>query len=193
MIEKAMGRKTRKTKGTTSSRRLKDRLKAKQALDYRLEGKSYPDISDLLSYSGPGAAFNAIQRLLKHHEMDSVDELRQVESARLDELLAGLWAEAQTGTKAAVEVVLKIMARRAKLLGLDVPAEIHWKGEMKVKHVLLLKMGDRPPRVINLDDPNWDEALTLEELTMVREMPILEGEVRQLPAGKGKTDAVEAE
>ena len=184
MIEKAMSRKNNKT----TSRRLKDRMKAKQALDYRLEGKSYPDISDLLHYSGPGAAFNAIQRLLKHHEMDSVVELRQVEGARLEDLLTGLWAKAVTGSKDAVELVLKIMNRRAHLLGLDMPAETHWKGTMRVEHTLLLKLGDRPGRVIYLDDPNWAEGLSLEELEAVKDMPILEGEVRQLPSGKGKVE-----
>ena len=162
-------------------------MKAGQALDLRLEGRLYPEIAEELGYSGPGAAFNAIQRLLKHHEMDSVEDLRQVEGSRLDELLKGLWAEAVTGHKNAVELVLKIMGRRARLLGLDVPAEIHWKGEMKVKHVILLKMGDRPARLINLEDPDWDEALTVEELRAVQEMPVFEGEVlppKQLAAAK---------
>ncbi len=182
VFEKAMGRKT----NATSSRRIRDRLKAGKALEHRLEGRLYPEIAEDLGYSGPGAAYNAIQRLLKHHEMDSVVDLRQVEGGRLDELLKGLWAAAVTGQKDAVELVLKIMNRRARLLGLDVPAEIHWKGEMKVKHVILLKMGDRPARVINLEDPAWEDALTVEELQAIQEMPIIEGEARVLPLAAGR-------
>lgn len=153
---------------------------AKQALDLRLEGKTYYAIAEKLRYASPGAAFNAIQRLLKHHEMENVEELRQVECSRLDEMLGGLWERAVTGKKEAVDLALKIMRRRASLLGLDVPAEIHWRGELDVKHHILLKMGDRPPRLIDLSnfDPN---SLTDEELAAVRDMPILEGEFKRLP------------
>ncbi len=167
----------------TSNKRLQARQKAKQALDLRLEGKNYPEISDILQYSGPGAVFNAIQRLLRFHEHEGVEELRRVEGARLDTMLAALWAKAVTGQKEAVDLVLKIMKRRANLLGLDVPVEVHYSGEVEVKHTLLLKMGDRPPRLIDLSNPNW-EVLSTEELKAIRDMPIIEAEFRKLPEGK---------
>lgn len=174
-----MGRK--KTTNRTSPKALQRRLRAKQALDLRLEGKSYPDIAVRLQYSGSGAAFNAIQGLLKHHEMESVDELRKVECSRLDEIMGGLWSRAVTGKKDAVDAVLKIMRRRASLLGLDIPVEVHWKGELEVKHHILLKMGDRPPRLIDLS--NFDpDILTEDELAAIRDMPILEAEFREISA-----------
>ena len=158
-------------------------MKAKQALDLRLEGKNYPEISVILQYSGPGAVFNAIQRLLRFHEHEGVEELRKVEGARLDEMLKSVWAKAITGKREAIDLVLKIMKRRANLLGLDVPVEVHYSGEVAVKHILWLKMGDRPPRLIDLSQPiNW-EVLSTEELKALREMPI-EAEVKQLPEGK---------
>lgn len=165
-------------------------MKAKQALDMRLGGKSYPEISDALQYSGPGAVFNAIQRLLRFHEHEGVKELRKVESARLDEMLKKLWAKAVLGQKEAVELVLKIMKRRAALVGLDVPVEVHYSGEVEVKHTLLLKMGDRPARLIDLSNPDWD-SLSTDELRAIREMPI-EAEFMALPLPKEDEDEKDA-
>ena len=176
----------------TSNKRLQARLKAKQALDLRLEGKNYPDISDTLQYSGPGAVYNAIQRLLRFHEHEGVEELRRVEGARLDTMLTALWAKAVTGQKEAVDLVLKIMKRRANLLGLDVPVEVHYSGEVAVKHTLLLKMGDRPPRLIDLSNPNL-EALSTEELKAIKDMPIIEAEFKKLPEGKKEKEQDDAD
>jgi hypothetical protein len=43
---------------------------------------------------------------------------------RLDQLLQGVWLGAVDGNPAAVGLALRIMERRAKLLGLDAPAKI---------------------------------------------------------------------
>ena len=50
--------------------------------------------------------------------MAGVDELRELESARLDALQLAAWAKVEQGDLHAIEIVLKIMDRRAKLLGL---------------------------------------------------------------------------
>jgi hypothetical protein len=63
---------------------------------------------------------SAIKRTLQ----EPADEVRRIEVERLDKLMLSLWPEAQTGNIKAIETILGIMARRAKLLGLDAPTEI---------------------------------------------------------------------
>ena len=46
-------------------------------------------------------------------------DLRAAENDRLDALLAGIWVDAAGGSVSAINAVLRIMERRAKLLGLD--------------------------------------------------------------------------
>ena len=55
---------------------------------------------------------------------ENVDEVRTIELQRLDSLLFSIWPEAQKGTLKAVDMVVKIMERRAKLLGLDAPTKL---------------------------------------------------------------------
>ena len=52
---------------------------------------------------------------------DSADELRVVEADRLDRMQVAHWAAAMRGDVPATAQVIKIMERRARLLGLDAP------------------------------------------------------------------------
>ena len=47
--------------------------------------------------------------------------VRDLELARLDELLLGLWSRASRGEYHAVDRLLKVLERRSRYLGLDVP------------------------------------------------------------------------
>lgn len=64
-----------------------------------------------------GAVATALGALIR----ESARELRDLELARLDDLLLGLWADARKGNVAKIGRVLKVMQRRADLLGLDAP------------------------------------------------------------------------
>lgn len=58
----------------------------------------------------------------------SADDLRSEELSRLDGMLMGLWPRARKGEVVAVDRVLKIGERRAKLLGLEAPVRIETTG-----------------------------------------------------------------
>lgn len=58
----------------------------------------------------------------------SADELRTEELSRLDGMLQGLWPRARKGEVVAIDRVLKIGERRAKLLGLEAPVRIETTG-----------------------------------------------------------------
>lgn len=64
----------------------------------------------------------------------NTDEIVAEELAKLNELEAGLWQQATFGGKGqtfAVEQVLSIMERRARLLGLDAPTTINVTAELE--------------------------------------------------------------
>jgi len=95
-----------------------------QALALRKAGIGYAAIARQLGYAGPSGAYKAIMTALHALTREPAEELRTLELARLDDLLAGLWAAARQGNVLKVDRVLKIMARRAALLGLDAPQRV---------------------------------------------------------------------
>lgn len=94
-----------------------------EALKLRIAGMAFNDIANELGYQSKTGAFKAVQTGLKKTLREPADELRTMEAERLDRMLAGLWGKAITGDTWSVDRVLAIMDRRAKLLGLDKPAE----------------------------------------------------------------------
>ena len=100
---------------------------SQQALDLRLKGWSYPQIARHIGYTTEGAR-KAVQRGLAEHRTESAElaeEVREHEAARLDRMLQTLErivegaADDDDKRFAALDRLLKIQDRRAKLLGLD--------------------------------------------------------------------------
>lgn len=93
-----------------------------QAVQMRVAGVSWDLIASRLGYSGKAAACKDVTRALERaraETAEATEQLRQLEAARLDRLQAGLWTSACAGDTRAVDVALKIIDRRVKLLGLD--------------------------------------------------------------------------
>ncbi|MCB0252553.1 MAG: hypothetical protein KDI55_02375 [Anaerolineae bacterium] len=51
-------------------------------------------------------------------------QYKRVQSARIEELVKGLWAKGKAGQVGAVDRLVKLFERQAKLLGLDQPAKV---------------------------------------------------------------------
>jgi hypothetical protein len=116
-------------------------------LKLRREGVRYDDqrVEDL-GYSSPAAARKDIVRALEAHREEEKAEVgiyRQQENERLDALLEAAWPRATTPTPViskdgevidhvldmrAVDTVLRLMDRRAKLNGLDMPVKAELSG-----------------------------------------------------------------
>lgn len=113
--------------------------KQKKALELRKAGVSYESIASVLGYKSASGAHRAVGAALKKTLQEPADDLRNLELERLDKLLSGLWSRASGGNEYAVDRILKIMERRARLLGLDAPTkqDITSKGE-QVNVVLYL-------------------------------------------------------
>lgn len=92
-----------------------------QALELRKAGVSFQAIADALGYRSASGAFAAVKAALNATLREPASELRELELARLDALLLPFWRRAQGGDDKAVDRCLRIMERRARLLGLDAP------------------------------------------------------------------------
>lgn len=105
----------------TSERRLAAIEKQRRALELRKAGVTFDVIAAQLGYGGKSGAYNAVASAMRRTLQEPADELRALELARLDDLWRGIWVEARTGNVQKIDRVLKIMQRRASLLGLDAP------------------------------------------------------------------------
>jgi hypothetical protein len=96
----------------------------RQAVELRIAGKSWQEIADLLGYDSKGTACGDVRRALqKAVEKLAVpmEEYRQLELDRLDKMQDALWPKVLEGDTRTVDTSLRLMDRRAKLLGLDAP------------------------------------------------------------------------
>jgi len=97
------------------------RERAVQALELRKAGISYEMIAQRLNYSNRTAAYRAVSRLLDSTEKEAVQDLREMELRRLDDLFMSIYTDARKGNLGAVDRCLRIMERRAKIAGIDSP------------------------------------------------------------------------
>ena len=108
-----------------------------KALELRKAGISYQAIADTLGYNSPQAAWKAVNAALKKTLQEPSDEVRKLEMERLDAMLSAIWASVKQGQYKANEVALRLMERRAKLLGLDAPVKTDLTSNGQTIHVTL--------------------------------------------------------
>ena len=111
-------------------------------------GLNYRDIAGALDVSLATVASD-VKMILKNWQADqvsSVDQWVQLESHRLDRAINAIWEKVTSGDLNAIDRALKIMERRARLLGLDTPS------------VTRLEGADGGPMVIRVVYENEDNA-----------------------------------
>ncbi|MEV6154931.1 hypothetical protein AB0L53_31780 [Nonomuraea sp. NPDC052129] len=93
-----------------------------QALQMRIAGVSNAVIAQRLGYSSPQLVSKDVTTALKRaakQEAMAAEELLHLEINRLDRMMASVWPRVIKGEVNAVEAALKIVNKRASLLGLD--------------------------------------------------------------------------
>ena len=94
-----------------------------EAVKLRKMGLGYPQIADRLGYNSRQAAHRAVTTALaeiRESTAESADDLRTLELERLDHLWQIAFADAATNRNMrAIDTLLRISERRAKLEGLD--------------------------------------------------------------------------
>jgi hypothetical protein len=127
------------------SRSIADRERDDQAVELRRRGLTHRQIAAQLGYKSPSSAVEAIERSLAGTRREANDEVRKLEVDRLDDLRRAAWrvlakthisvsngravthpvtGEVLTDDMPqlqAIDRLLKIAERYAKLLGLDAP------------------------------------------------------------------------
>lgn len=105
-----------------------------EMLRLREAGLSYDEIAQRMGLKYRSTPERIIKRALDKREAEAVETVRKLEVARLDRMLDGLTADAKydedgkivsggafDGDPKAVAAAVKLMERRARLLGLDMP------------------------------------------------------------------------
>lgn len=113
----------RQKQAAASAQQAQGAVREEQALELRRAGASYRDIARALGVTTSNA-HKYVRRAIGR-QLTRVDELsaevRQLELDRLDRLLRGIWPQASGGNLQAIDRVLRIMERRAGILGTDAP------------------------------------------------------------------------
>lgn len=98
----------------------------RDATELMLAGANYSEIGRAIGLH-PSSARKMVLRIMADiavEHKEKVEQLRELEVRRLDRLLMRVWSDAQGGNAQAQNTVLRIMERKAKLLGLDMPVQM---------------------------------------------------------------------
>lgn len=153
-----------------------------RSVELRKAGASFQEIADALGWDHRSSALRAVRRALQKWGIERLDELRQLEMARLDTITQKLWPSilgerdddggwVREPDKDAMRLYLQVSQRRSALLGLDAPHQLEIgpaaEGDGEVQSVqdldvvrgLLEEMGnDQPPADSGGDGEDMVEA-----------------------------------
>lgn len=94
-----------------------------KAVQLRAAGLTWEEVAQKSGFSSKQAAQKSVMDLLKAKQSQAAEDYKIFELERLDQMTMGLAPKAFKGDPRSVDSMLRIMERRARYLGLDVPAE----------------------------------------------------------------------
>lgn len=120
------GRKENQPAGSTSGQKaITAKAKQSQAVQLRLAGANLTQVADTVGYHDASAARKAIMSALQQMLPEETrNELRMREIATLDRLQVANFTAALNGDDKAATIVLRCVAQRSKLLGLEAPVQL---------------------------------------------------------------------
>lgn len=130
----------------TSKARVAKEMKQSEALKMRRDGKSYDDIGEALDVHKV-TAYRYIKAALAEldgEDRETAEEVRRLEALRLDQLTEKYLALALEGDEGAGAMVLKVMDRRAKMLGIDLAGKDAPTTTVEIEGVDLVRVGSGP-------------------------------------------------
>src|ERR1700732_1868108 len=113
--------------GDRSSRpaQLEARENEQKALSIWIKGATFQQIAAAgFGIATPSGAWRAVHRALAQIPKQEADQAREAQRARLQAVRMLLWNHAGTDPVRAAEALIKIEAREARLLGLDMPTKV---------------------------------------------------------------------
>jgi hypothetical protein len=140
-----------KGKSKTHPDIIRARERELEAVRLRRAGVEYHDIGEKIGLSESGA-YECVRRVLARVVAEANEtgaENLALDLQRLNVMLVGLWPKVLAGDPAAVAAALRILERRARMLGYDAPAKV-------------------APTTPNGEKPWSMDGLSPEEITQVR-------------------------
>lgn len=105
-------------------RKQRQQSRRTEAVSLRLAGLTWEQIGERLDINASGAR-DLVNRTLTAAENLAVEQMRDVEGARLDRAQAAIWTKVLEGDLKAVDTFLRISQRRSKLFGMDAPLSLN--------------------------------------------------------------------
>lgn len=139
----------------TNPERVKATLETQtKAAQLRASGATFREIGTALGIDHTWAR-RLVLRALDTAAYENADLMRTQEGERLDRLQRAVWVAACGGDIRAVNAVLRIMDRRARLFGLDVPArvELHTDADDQIRAFARALGVELPERVTDGPGP----------------------------------------
>ena len=135
----------------------------KKVLELRRGGLTFDLIAERVGYANASGAHKAYLSACRRIVVEDVEAIRNAEIDRLDIAQAAIWGDLVNGADAqdrarAVLALMKIMERRARLLGLDMPTKsqvevnIHDRNSIDAEVARLVSLLDSKPQS-SLDTP----------------------------------------
>ncbi len=113
--------------GASKAQRAATAARREQAIKLKIAGADWKTIANRLGYASAAAACKDVTRALEQARAEmrvGLETLRDIDLERLDRLQLALWPAASRGDQKVADTVLRIMDRRAKWTGFDVPPEV---------------------------------------------------------------------
>jgi len=112
-----------------SGKRARAVLHERRALALRTTGLCYARIAEAMGLSESGARMCVVRAIgrLEAEVSEAASEVKRLELERLDRMQTALWAKAAKGDTKAIDSSLRVMERRARLVGLDAPILFNWR------------------------------------------------------------------
>lgn len=106
-----------------------------KALELRTAGASYRAIAAQLGVSHQQAYEDVAHELevLAERSQAEAAHVRTLELERLDAMTVAIWQQVRAGNQGAIDRALRVMERRAKLLGIDAPAKEEQSGTVTIR------------------------------------------------------------
>ena len=126
---------SRATKVVARERELK-------AIELRKAGAAYEQIGRTLGITHEGARKAVLRALARIIDLtnETAETYRQLQLVRIDDMRKSVWAQARSGHLAAIDRVLRLDEREARLLGLFAPEQAEVRGDLRV----VVEYIDRP-------------------------------------------------
>jgi hypothetical protein len=103
------------------ARKAEASIKACRAVELVRQGKTYDQVARAVGFANRGTAHRVVSKALSERLIEGIDDLREIELARLDALQAALWPRVEKGEVRAINSVVRIIDRRCRTLGLYPP------------------------------------------------------------------------